>query len=69
MHIQINTDKNVDGADAFANQIKVIVEGSLIGLANTLHVLKFISAMRIATRLAPATNAALWKHALKVFSP
>ena len=29
MHIQINTDKNVDGADAFANQIKVIVEGSL----------------------------------------
>ena len=29
MHIQINTDKNVDGVDAFANQIKAIVESTL----------------------------------------
>ena len=29
MHIQINTDTNVDGVDAFANQIKAIVESSL----------------------------------------
>jgi ribosome-associated translation inhibitor RaiA len=29
MHIQINTDKNIDGSDAFADQMKVIVESTL----------------------------------------
>lgn len=29
MHIQINTDKNVDGSDAFTDQMKVIVESTL----------------------------------------
>ncbi len=29
MHIQINTDKNVEGSDAFAGQMKAIVEGTL----------------------------------------
>lgn len=29
MHIQVNTDKNIDGSDAFADQMKVIVESTL----------------------------------------
>lgn len=29
MHIQINTDKNVDGSDAFADQMKAIVKSTL----------------------------------------
>jgi ribosome-associated translation inhibitor RaiA len=29
MHIQINTDKNIDGSDAFADQMKVIIESTL----------------------------------------
>jgi ribosome-associated translation inhibitor RaiA len=29
MHIQINTDKNVEGPEAFAEQIKAIVESTL----------------------------------------
>lgn len=29
MHIQINTDKNVEGPDAFADQMKAIVESTL----------------------------------------
>lgn len=29
MHIQINTDKNVEGPDAFSDQMKAIVESTL----------------------------------------
>jgi hypothetical protein len=29
MHIQINTDKNIEGPDAFADQMKAIVESTL----------------------------------------
>lgn len=29
MHIQINTDKNVEGPDAFSGQMKAIVESTL----------------------------------------
>lgn len=29
MHIQINTDQNVEGSDAFADQMKAIIESTL----------------------------------------